>query len=179
MSASIAAGGQSMASLELLANPTALQERIDQLKQAEESANEVLALVGPANEILSMREDIENLKQAAQDALDQAQADADSIVDKAEQDAALIKDRAQAEAAQTVEQANAVAKDAEGRRAKAAENVAVVERELTAIRTREGELDEQAAALQQKAEELTSQAASLQGERARLVAARDAINAAL
>jgi chromosome segregation ATPase len=175
------AGGQSQsfAALELLANPTALQERINSLRAAEDSAKEQIALVGPANEILSMRSEIDSLKQAAEDALKQAHLDADALVSVASSDAALIRERAKEEAAKTVEDANSIAQDAEARRAQAAENVAVVERELTALRTRESELDEREAALQQKAEDVDRLQNELKGDRARLATARDAIEAAL
>ena len=62
--AGIAGGGgdHSYAALELLANPTRLQAKLDQLKNAEESAREQIALAGPAGEILNIRAEIDGLK---------------------------------------------------------------------------------------------------------------------
>lgn len=170
---------QSLAALELLANPERLQAKIDQLKAAEDSAREQIALAGPASEILSIRAEIDSLKAQAEETLQDAREQAFSIVTDAEQQAQSIVDVAQQDAARTVEDANNVAKAADDQRALATTKVAEAKRELSALQAREDELAEKEAALQQKAADLADQETSLQGERAKLANARAAIEAAL
>jgi hypothetical protein len=84
--------------LELLANPTRLQAKLDQLKAAEVAAHEQIALAGPASEIVKIRGEIDGLKELAADALKGAKADAAEIVAKAKEEAMEIMADAEAEA---------------------------------------------------------------------------------
>jgi len=170
---------QSFAALELLANPTQLQSKIDSLKAAEESAREQIALAGPASEILSIRAAIDEDQKAAQQAVDDALDQGEAITAEAKNQAALIVEKATQEANKLIEEAASRNEGAKLALNRAENAIAAVESDKRALQVREDELGDVEAALQQKAEELASRENELKGDRARLVTARDAINAAL
>lgn len=170
---------QSFAALELLADPTRLQSKIDSLKAAEGSAREQIALAGPASEILSIRAAIDEDQKAAQQAVDDALDQAQSLVDEAKNQAELIVEKAQQEANTLTEQAASRNEGAKLALNRAESAMAAVESEKGALQVREDELGDVEASLHQKADELASREQELAGEKARLAKARDAINAAL
>lgn len=172
-------GSQSMAALELLANPQQLQAKIDSLQSAEASAREQIALAGPASEILSIRAAIDEDQKAAQKAVDDALDQAQSLVDEAKNQAELIVEKAQQEADTLTEQAASRNDGAKLALSRAENAMAAVESEKRALDVREDEIGDAEATLHQKAEELSSREHELAGEKARLATARDAINAAL
>lgn len=170
---------QSFAALELLADPTRLQSKIDQLKSAEESAREQIALAGPASEIISIRAGIDADQQAAQQAVDDALDQAQSLVDEAKNQAELIVEKAQQEASTLVDQAASRNDGAKLALSRAENAMAAVESEKRALQVREDELGDVESSLHQKADDLASREQELVGAQSRLAKARDAITAAL
>jgi cell division septum initiation protein DivIVA len=63
----------------MLADPKGLQQKLDQLKEAQNQAQAVLDLVGPAREILKLREEANRLREKADSILLLAQKEADSL----------------------------------------------------------------------------------------------------
>jgi uncharacterized protein YqfA (UPF0365 family) len=63
----------------MLADPKGLQQKLDQLKEAQNQAQAVLDLVGPAREILKLREEANRLREKADSILLLAQREADSL----------------------------------------------------------------------------------------------------
>lgn len=180
MSGGIAGGqSQSFDALELLANPQRLQSKIDSLKAAEESAREQIALAGPASEILSIRASIEDDQKAAQEAVDAALDQAESITSEAKNQAELIVEKATQEANTLVDQAASRNEGAKLALNRAENAIAAVESDKRALQVRKDELDDAEATLHQKAAELASREHELIGAQSRLATARDAINAAL
>lgn len=172
-------GSQSMAALELLANPQQLQAKIDSLQSAEASAREQIALAGPASEILSIRAAIDADQAAAQQAVDAALDQAQSLVDEAKNQAELIVEKAQQEANTLTEQAASRNDGAKLALSRAENAIAAVESDKRALQVRKDELDDVEAVLHQRADELASREQELAGDKSRLAKARDAINAAL
>lgn len=72
-----------MATLKLLADPEEMQRRYAALQTAEARAKEVIALVGPAEEIVAMRKQIAEDLEGAKTALGEARMQAGIIVDDA------------------------------------------------------------------------------------------------
>lgn len=171
--------GQSMAALELLANPQRLQAKIDQLKAAEDSAREQIALAGPASEILSIRANIDADREAAQKALDDALDKSEAIVEEAKTQARLIVDKATQESAQLVSESESRNESAKLLLEKAQHTRASVESEQQKLKAKWEELDAYDKSLQQRAADLDQSKRSLEGDQARLAKARDAIEAAL
>lgn len=176
------AGGQgnsSFAALELLANPTQLQAKIDSLKAAEESAREQIALAGPASEILRIREEIDGLKELAESNYDGAKADAEALVEEARKNATQIVSKAQAEAAKAVNDANEVAKQAEAMSSGAKSMSAAASREREMVAVRKNEQDHRDEALQQQADALETRAQELEGEKAKFASIGELLRKAL
>lgn len=174
--ASIAASDTSLAALELMADPERLKERIAQLKAAEDSANEVIALAGPASEILSMREQIDSLHAQAEETVDKAKEHAFPIVTDAEEQAQLIVEKAQQEAGRTVEEANSIAVDAQEQAVKARNAQAELQRDRDELAAAERQNKAQEESLQQIAAKLAEREQELEGEKSKLAAVRVAIN---
>jgi chromosome segregation ATPase len=172
-------GSSSFAALELLADPAKLQSKIDSLKAAEDAAREQITLAGPASEILQIREEIDGLKELAEDNYNGAKADAEALMSKAREDAAQIISKAHTEAAEAVEDANKVVEQAEAisSGAKTEHNAAVREREV--VEARKSEQDHRDETLQQKADALDAREQELEGEKAKLTEARELIQKAL
>ena len=174
--ASIAASDTSLAALELMADPEKLKERIAQLKAAEESANEVIALAGPASEILSMREEIDSLKAQAEETVQSAREQAFSIVTDAEQQAQSIVEAAQHEAGRTVEEANSIAVEAQEQAVEARNAQASLQRDRDELDAAVRQNKAQEESLQQIAATLAEREQELEGEKSKLAAVRVAIN---
>lgn len=171
--------GDMSALMDLLADPTKFQSRLDQLKKAEDAAKEQIALAGPASEIVNLRAEVDTLKAQAQEHEQHAREECERLIAEAGEQAKRIVADAQNEAGRLIEDANSVAAEAEDRRAQAQGERNAVERDRSALKARENELDAREQTLQQRAEDLAQERQSLEGDRARLVAARDAIELAL
>lgn len=87
-----------MAALELLANPDQLQRKLDQFKAAEEKAQELIELAGPADQILTIRSEIDADRTAAAEYLNKANEDAKRIMNDAEDQVRDMIQRAQTQA---------------------------------------------------------------------------------
>jgi len=112
-------GGETLDTLKLLADPAALSARIQAFEDARTKAEAVIALVGPAEEIISMREETVRLQEAARadratasNVYQQAQAWADKTIADATRTAEVLKSNAEADraaAAQVLSDAKAAA----------------------------------------------------------------------
>ncbi len=137
--------GLSASTLELLANPNKLEKTLQSLRDAQKQAQDVIALAGPASEIVTIRAEVDALKASAEEANAKALEDAAAIVEEANNQATLIKDKARQKAAEV---ANEYADEA------AEKNKLLDERER-AIAAVESKLDQRKATLQGEREQIT------------------------
>jgi hypothetical protein len=79
---------QMFALLKLASDPQAYSEKIQALKDATEQHAAIVALVGPADEVLALREEVKASVKEAKDKVSKAKKDADEIKSKAEAAAA-------------------------------------------------------------------------------------------
>lgn len=169
-------GQSSFAALELLADPTRLQNKIDQLKAAEESAREQITLAGPAGEILQIRSEIDGLKELAEVTLAGARDDANEILDKANSDASFLRERAKEEADAAREQADSTIAGAQKLADEATAAMAAVESTKREVAEKVNQLNGMSETLQQKADALDVRAEELKGKEEQLVKVRELIN---
>ena len=162
--------------LELLANPTRLQAKIDALKAAEESAREQIALAGPASEIIQIREGIDAVRVAAEAEYKELIDKANAVVVEANQEAADIIADAEAEASRATAEADEAVKQAEARVAGIKSHESAVQRQIEVSNQRAADLDQRNEKLQQKAEALDTREQELEGEKVQLVKVRELIN---
>ena len=95
-------GQSSFAALELLADPTRLQNKIEQLRAAEDSAREQIALAGPAGEILNIRAGIDSLKEEAEQHEQHAREECERLISEAGDASREIRQKAEREADEIV-----------------------------------------------------------------------------
>lgn len=169
-------GGQSLASLELLANPDRLQQRIDAFKQSEESAREQIALAGPASEILKIRAEIGKLKADAEEALNDAHDQCEALISGANDQAEQIVDKATQQAVKLKGDAENLLQKAEALSNGAVSENAVVQREKSVLQARESELGNKEEVLQQKADALDGREQELKEMSERFAKLRDLIH---
>ena len=169
-------GSSSFDALELLADPTRLQAKIDQLRAAEEAAQEQIALAGPASEILQIRSEIEGLKELAEVTLAGARDDANEILDKANSDAAFLRERAKEESDAAREQADNTIAGAKKLADEAEAAMAAVESKKRDVAAGIDNLNSLGIELQQKADALDTRANELKGKEEQLVKVRELIN---
>ena len=172
------AGGQgqsSFAALELLADPQKLQNKIAQLKAAEESAREQITLAGPASEILKIRAEIDGLKELAADALKGAKADAAEIVEEAKNEAMEILADAEAEASRVgIAAAERAAKTEEAHK-EAAEVLAGNKKVTADLVQREKTLNDDQAKVDAAVADIESRESLLLQEKSKLASVREYI----
>lgn len=172
-------GSSSFAALELLANPSQLQAKIDQLKAAEESARKQIDLAGPASEILQMRADIDGLKELAEDNYNGAKADAESLVERAREEAAQIVADAKADAERVSTAIQARAVESENAQNEAMATLAAAKKEETFLAQRAGQLSNERGALDVREADLDSLNSELLQEKSQLASIREQINSVL
>lgn len=182
----VAGGGsaQLMSALSLLADPAKFQQRLDQLKTAEEVANAALARANIAGDVTAALAQAEQakvnahaLRNEAQEALTSASLRAKRLVEEAELNAKLISEGADAYRrdveAQVATQLEALAvKVAEGERASSE----LLKRSEELARERK-DLEETAADLKRFEEALTAEKAQITEAQKRIAAAVDALRA--
>jgi hypothetical protein len=105
----------------VLADPARVAEEYQKLEKAKQEAQEIIKLVGPANEIMAMRSDAEKLHNAAQTALDDAETFSKKMKGDAQIQAADIVSKAQEKAAEIVTAAEEKMQDVIAAEAKAIE----------------------------------------------------------
>ena len=105
--------------LTVVANPGVYKAKIDALDKATEENKKYIALVGPANEILAMREKIAKDAADSQVALEKAQQDAAAVISDAKVEAKDITKKAQDKAAALNAKAQAAADEATAKLAQA------------------------------------------------------------
>ena len=162
--------------LELLANPTRLQAKIDSLKAAETSARAQIELAGPASEILKIRAEIDAIKEETSETLLQARAQVEALIQEAREDALKTVKDARQSADEILAGAEKKVKEAEAisRGAKTEHNAVVIQME--SVKSQRADLDSREAALQQKADALASREQELEGEKDKLAQVRELIN---
>lgn len=166
-------GQSSFAALELLADPQKLQNKINQLKSAEESAREQITLAGPASEILKIREEMDDLKAQATEALRESRAGAEQIIQKAKNQAADIIADAEADAGRVAVAAADRATKTEEAYKEAAEKLAAAKKEEKYLNERETKLTEDRKVLDARASDLESRASLLLQEKSKLASVRE------
>lgn len=152
--------------LSLLADPTAYADKMAALQQATDEYNKVLALVGPATEILTLREQVDADRAAAAKELAEAKQDAAKTKQEAKAAAKDVVDTAKAKAAQMTTAAQKLEADA-------AEQVAAVAKREQALNQAADELAARVAAFDVRASELDRAAATLAEQKKALAAERD------
>lgn len=172
-------GQSSFAALELLANPTQLQNKIDQLKAAEESAREQVALAGPASEILQIRGEIDGLKELAEDNYNGAKADAEVLLETAREEAAQIVANAQAEAGRVTAAIEVRASSSEEAHNQAMAALASAEKETRFLAQRADQLSNEREELDQREATLDSLNSELLQEKSQLASIREQISSVL
>lgn len=164
--------GLSSATLELLANPKALDKTLASLQSAENEAKKAIELAGPATEILQIRADIEVKL-----------AEAEAVHDKAVEDAEAVEEKAKEKASQIV--ANAMQKAAEVANDFAdeqAEKNKLLDKRESSIAAVESKLDQERAALQKVRDEqqeehdaLATQRTALAGRESEVESLKDSL----
>ena len=162
--------------MELLADPTRLQAKIDSLRAAEEAAVKQITLAGPASEILQIRSEIDGLKELAEVTLAGARDDANEILDKANSDAAFLRERAKEEADTAREMADNTIAGAKKLADDATAAMAAVESKKRDVAAGIDNLNSLGIELQQKADALDTRANELKGKEEQLVKVRELIN---
>ena len=107
--------------LAVVANPDMYAEKVRTLLEATAEHKKFLALVAPANEILAIRQQIDQDRAEAAAKLDKARADAAQLVAAAKADAQSIVDAAKEQGAKTTAAAKKVEKQAADKMTAAAE----------------------------------------------------------
>lgn len=168
---SVGAGSESLVSaLTLLADPAKFSERLAQLQAAERSAAEKIALVGAAEDVLSLRKaaetalaEADKVRNDAQVAVNQAALKAQETLQEAQTQAAEVLQRARA-------QASLITDDAQDRLAR----VADAERALGATRDA---LDELSAQVEQRRKDVEAAELSVLNRETQLREERDLLEA--
>jgi len=168
-----------MDALLLLANPEKLKQRIEAFNSAESAAKEQIELAGPASEIVSIRGEIDNLKDEAEKVLYDATEASDKII----ADAGVIADGIISEAESDSDNLEKAAvenvKKAEARISGIKAHESAVQRQVEVAGRRSSELDQLESTLQQKADDLDVREQELDGEKEKLAEVRELINLAL
>lgn len=162
--------------MDLLADPTKLQARLDQLKRAEDSAKEQIALAGSASEIVQLRAEIEQLHQQAKDAVANAQVEGEAIITEANQEAANVVADAEAEASQIKQAAEDEKQRADTMLSDARAEATAVSRDRNALSARTTQCDQHEKQLQQRADALDIQEQELTEEKSKLARVRELIS---
>lgn len=140
--------------LTVVANPGVYKAKIDALDKATEENKKYIALVGPVNEILAMREKTAKDAADSQAALEKAQQDAAATVEAATAEAKDITKKAQEKAAALNAKAQAAADEAIAKLAQAEQVLADAQKQQATV-------DEQAKAQAAKVKELAATQAEL------------------
>lgn len=167
---SFAGGGQAdqmMSMLKVLADPATLATRLEELKKAEESAAKVVALVGPADEILAIRARIEAEKEEsarklieARETIERAIFDQDQILRTAQSSAGEIIEKAADQALEIKSQANELLSVAANREKSVKAEAALLEAEIAAVKNKQLELEALEASLIDRENQLATKKAN-------------------
>jgi len=160
--------GPSRSELALLADPRLLAERIAQLEAAEEQANSVLKLIGPANEILEARQGMTKQLDGANEKANFIRNEAQEVLIAANAEAQKIVDTAEEEAKELLILAQARDDDAIDRQTAAQENLAETERETVRLQGLQEELVAREKEFDERQKILNEDQASLLQEKAQL-----------
>jgi len=157
-----------LALLSLLNNPEAVKEQIESIEEASRQAQEVLDLVGPAQEILQMREQIGAQMEELRAKALETDKDCEDLVAYAEEQAAKIVAEAESAAAGAAAEAEEARNLADEARASAYALQSELDGRVVAVQEREEAHSQSAGVLQQKAEDLSRRELELEGEKNRL-----------
>lgn len=166
-------GAQSRTELALLADPELLKERLAQLAEAEEQANGVLALIGPANEIIAIREQVGNELDEAAKNTEATQIEAEAILQAARENAEAIVQATEEESKVILQTAANRDGEAAALVNEARENLAETQREADRLQGLERSLNERDAQLSEREVSLIESTDSLLQEKAQLATIRE------
>jgi len=165
--------------LTVVANPGVYKSKIDALDKATEENKKYIALVGPANEILAMREKIAQDVAASQAALEKAQQDAIAAVADAKTEAKDITKKAQEKAAALNAKAQAAADEAQAKLTQAEQVLADAQKQQAAADKQEKAQTSKMQALEKAKAELDAANAEVAEIKADLLAKHQAFIASL
>ncbi len=98
--------------LAVVSNPDVYTAKLKALQDATDANNKTIALVGPANQVLQLRDDAETALAAAKQKLVDAQTAADQVKQAAQDEISSLLSAARQQAQQTVNDANVLKADA-------------------------------------------------------------------
>lgn len=179
ISGSSISGGGTLLALELLANPTRFQAKIEQLKEAEDAAHKLIDLAGPASEILQIRSDIDADRAAAEKALAHAGENAKTIQRDAELRAAEMVQKAQAQADAIKEEARSRTAGIEKMEKDVTAKVQAAEASQKGLNARMLAAADLERSLEERAKELETLNEQLLQEKSKLATVREQIAAVL
>lgn len=163
----------------ILENPELFKKRLEQLQETERKTQAVVDLAGPADEIVRMRAQIEEDKNASDQAIISAQEEAGSILDFARDEARGIVDKATQEANSLASQAQDRAAKTEAALKEATENLATLKKESQYLDQRENTLTSDREKLVSQEANLSSRENQLLQEKSELATVRETLDAFL
>jgi len=155
--------------LQLLSDPAKLKARIDSLEAAQKSADEAVALVGPANEIAQMRAQAEQALSKARETLDRAEAEAEKLLESAHSEAAAILGDAQS-------RSDAINAESESVKAESKSTLADAKRILADATRKDVASDDRNSDLNRLSDSLAQEASVLQEGQAALTLRTEHVN---
>jgi hypothetical protein len=163
----------------ILEDSPQLAKKLKGFEDAQERANEALALVGEAEAIPRLRAQVEQELNEAEEAHAHTRAECERLISEASEAARSKVEGADVTAKELVRQAEAKLAQAEASRlgAKTLENANKHDMEI--LVARKSEYDHKDEALQQRADALAKQEQELTGEKTRIAELRDLISKAL
>ena len=166
---------RTMEILHLLADPERFKKRLDQLQSQIDQAQSTIALVGPAQDIIRVREKIEADRVEIAEEKESMDAKRKGIVQEAESNAQEIVESAQMQAADLIGSADVKLKDANQRHALAQKHVVESQRVEAELVLREKRLTKDLLQFKLKQDEVAELEQSLLKEKSELAAVRDTL----
>ena len=163
-------GSSASIPIDVLADPQALQKRIDQFTEAQSKAQEVVDLAGPASEILQLRERIGKQLDEEEARAREIKAQCDEMVADAEVLATVTLDKAQTKAAELVDKVKARLAVADVKVAEANELMQKAKQDASVVKADHQWNHTKAAELEQRTAELDKKETQLLNEKSELVA---------
>lgn len=114
--------------LSAVSNPAVYESKVKALQDATAEYNKAIALVGPAKDILAIRDEIEAERTEAKEATEKAKIEATKVTAEAKVRAGQTIDDANEQAARTIASANTLKAEAEDKLAEAASKALMAEK---------------------------------------------------
>lgn len=168
-----------MAALELLADPVKLKKKLDQFAEAESRAREIVALAGPASEVLELREKLKTQLEAQEQATLEAKEASKLLLHEARNKAQAVVSEAEAQAEELKAEAEAMRATAAAELANAQRIRVAADDALEAARVKADNLEKGLGSLANRESELTAAMQELSKERDSLMALSEYIRNAV